>query len=190
VSADKAANTLTIEDGGVGMTKDELVANLGRIAQSGTKKFMEALGAGGGDDVNLIGQFGVGFYSGYLVADKMVVVTKAAAEGGKQWRWESSAGSSFTVAEETAAAGIPGSSGTRITLHLKEDCDEYTDEFKLRDMLKRYSSFITFPIELFAEKTEYNEVRPPKNPCRPFSPRCGGAARRDREAEGDLSTHT
>jgi len=160
VRADKELNTLTIEDRGVGMTKEELVNNLGRIAQSGTKKFMEALegpdGGGGSDDLSLIGQFGVGFYSGYLVADRMTVVSKS-AETGTSFKWESQAGSSFTITPVTdeAGEGIEGSSGTSITLHLKEDCDEYTDEFKLRDMLRRYSSFITFPIELWADKTEY-----------------------------------
>jgi HSP90 family molecular chaperone len=108
--------------------------------------------------VNLIGQFGVGFYSGYLVADKMTVASKSAqAPDSKQYVWESQAGSSFTVKEDTEGTQIEGS-GTRITLHLKEDCDEYTDEFKLRDMLRRYSSFIQFPIELWAEKTEYEQV--------------------------------
>jgi len=158
ISADKVANTLTIEDGGIGMTKDELVNNLGRIAQSGTKKFMEALGSK--DGLNLIGQFGVGFYSGYLVADRMVVVSKSYQESSTQWRWESSAGSSFTVKDDSLFDDHKPieAGGTRITLYLKEDCDEYTDEYKLRDMLKRYSSFITFPIELYAEKTDYEQV--------------------------------
>jgi len=158
VKSDKEKNTLTIEDSGVGMTKTELVNNLGRIAQSGTKKFMEALG-GAQDDVNLIGQFGVGFYSGYLVADRITVVSKSASDE-TQWRWESSAGSSFTVKDDTTFDDhepMLSSSGTRITLHLKEDCDEYVDEFKLRDMLKRYSSFIVFPIELWSEKTDYKQ---------------------------------
>jgi heat shock protein beta len=117
VSSDKDENLLIIEDNGIGMTKEELVNNLGRIAQSGTKKFMEALG-GPNDDVNLIGQFGVGFYSGYLVADSMVVVSKSAQDpDGKQFRWESQAGSSFTITEDSSDP-IEGS-GTRITLRLK-----------------------------------------------------------------------
>uniref|UniRef100_A0A7S2SVX7 Histidine kinase/HSP90-like ATPase domain-containing protein n=1 Tax=Rhizochromulina marina TaxID=1034831 RepID=A0A7S2SVX7_9STRA len=158
IKPDKEANTLTIEDSGIGMTKDELVNNLGRIAQSGTKKFMEALGSGEAD-INLIGQFGVGFYSGYLVADKVSVVSKSSEGDGKQYRWESAAGSSFTVTEDDSDP-IEGA-GTRIVLSLKEECDEYTDEFKLRDMLKRYSSFIQFPIELWAEKTDYESVPDP-----------------------------
>lgn len=166
VRADKEKNTLTIEDSGVGMTKAELVNNLGRIAQSGTKKFMEAL-SGNSDDMNLIGQFGVGFYSGYLVADRITVVSKSASDDA-QWRWESSAGSSFTVKDDTTFddhEAFASSSGTRITLHLKEDCDEYTDEFKLRDMLKRYSSFILFPIELWSEKTDYKQEVDPDAPA-------------------------
>jgi len=158
VTPDKEANTLTIEDEGIGMTKEELINNLGRIAQSGTKKFMEALGQGN-DDVNLIGQFGVGFYSGYLVADKMTVVSKSAqSDDSIQYKWESQAGSSFTIIEDKDGKPFPNGAGTRITLHLKEDCDEYTDKFKMREMLRKYSSFIQFPIKLWAEKTDYKQV--------------------------------
>ncbi len=155
---DRAARTLTIEDSGIGMTKTELVENLGRIAQSGTKKFAEAL-AKGDADLNLIGQFGVGFYSGFLAADRMTVVTKPfQGEDKRQHRWESSAGSSFTVAEDVDGEPIEGGSGTRITLHLKEDCEEYLDTVKLKTLLQRYSEFVQFPIELWTEKTEYDQV--------------------------------
>jgi len=154
---DRAARTLTIEDSGIGMTKTELVENLGRIAQSGTKKFAEAL-AKGDADLNLIGQFGVGFYSGFLAADRMTVVTRPfQGEDKRQYRWESSAGSSFTVSEDADGEPIEGS-GTRIILHLKEDCEEYLDTVKLKTLLQRYSEFVQFPIELFTEKTEYDQV--------------------------------
>jgi molecular chaperone HtpG len=109
-------NTITIEDTGVGMTRDELINNLGRIAQSGTRAFVQALGDGKAD-VNLIGQFGVGFYSAYLIADKVEVVTKSMQEGSKQLRWTSSADSSYTI-EDDESEPIEGS-GTRLILHLK-----------------------------------------------------------------------
>ena len=153
---DRAARTLTIEDSGIGMTKTELVENLGRIAQSGTKKFAEAL-AKGDADLNLIGQFGVGFYSGFLAADRMSVISRPSqGEDRRQYRWESAAGSSFTVVEDDSEP-IEGS-GTRIVLHLKEDCDEYMDPVKLKTLLQRYSEFVQFPIELWTEKTEYEQV--------------------------------
>ena len=155
IRADPDAQTVTIEDSGVGMTKEELINNLGRIAQSGTKKFLEALGEGSAD-VNLIGQFGVGFYSGYLVADKVTVVTKSMVEGSPQLRWESQAGSSFTI--EVDDSEPIEDSGTRITLHLKEDALEYCDATKLQSLLEHYSEFVEFPIKVWKEKTEYKKV--------------------------------
>lgn len=140
--ADKEKNTLTIEDNGVGMTKKELQTNLGRIAQSGTKKFTEALGST--DETNLIGQFGVGFYSAFLVADKVTVVSKAAGE--PQLRWESEKASKYTISPDDSEP-IEGS-GTRLVLSMKEDADKYLDDFTIRDMLKKYSEFISFPIEV------------------------------------------
>jgi len=157
VKADKEAGTLTIEDSGVGMTKDELINNLGKIAQSGTKKFAEALGASAKGETNLIGQFGVGFYSSYLVADKVTVVTRAVGPDAVQYRWESEAGSSYTVAEDTTSEPIEGS-GTRLILKLKEDSLEYLEAGKLTDLLQRYSSFIEFPISVFKSTTEYVQV--------------------------------
>ena len=155
--ADKAANTLTIEDNGVGMTRKELQNNLGRIAQSGTKKFTEALGSGS-DATNLIGQFGVGFYSAFLVADRVSVITKA--EGEPQLRWESESANKYTITPDESEP-IEGS-GTRLVLSLKEDADKYLDDYTMRDMLKKYSEFISFPIELWTEKTEYDTVTDPE----------------------------
>jgi len=160
IRADPDAGTLTIEDSGVGMTKDELINNLGRIAQSGTKKFAEALGAGAKGDVNLIGQFGVGFYSSYLVADKVTVITKAVGDDTTQYRWESEAGSSYTVAEDDSDP-IEGS-GTRLILKLKEDSLEYLEAGKLTTLLERFSSFIEFPISVFKSTTEYVQEPDPE----------------------------
>lgn len=149
-------NVLVIEDSGVGMTKDELVNNLGKIAQSGTKAFLEALGKGTAD-VNLIGQFGVGFYSAYLVADKVEVVTKSMQPNSPQLKWTSNADSSYTIAEDDSGEEIEGS-GTRLILHLKDDAADYLESSKIDDLLKRYSEFIEFPINVWKETTEYKQV--------------------------------
>jgi heat shock protein 90kDa beta len=142
VTGDPNAKTLTIRDRGVGMTKQDLINNLGTVAKSGTAAFMEQMASGG--DLSLIGQFGVGFYSVYLVADKVRVVTKH--NDDKQYVWESMADGAFTVAEDPRGTTL--GRGTEITLFLKEEAQDMAGEGKLRDLIKKYSEFVTFPIYL------------------------------------------
>jgi heat shock protein beta len=154
IDYDADAKTLSITDTGVGMTKDELVKNLGTVAKSGTTAFLEAMGKG--DQMSLIGQFGVGFYSAFLVANKVEVASKSGDKDSTQHIWTSTADARFFVTEDPRGDTL--GRGTRITLHLKDDATEFLEQDRMRGLVKKYSEFIGYPISLYVSKSVTEEV--------------------------------
>lgn len=156
IQMDKEKHTLVIRDGGIGMTKEEMVNNLGKIGSSGTKQFLEKFQQAQGD-ISLIGQFGVGFYSAFLIADRIVVASKS-DDTDVQYVWESSADGEYLVYEDPRGNTL--GRGTEITLYLKEDADEFAEEGRVREIATRYSEFIHFPIFVWAK---YDPSRHPED---------------------------
>ncbi|GFD89791.1 chaperone protein HtpG [Tenacibaculum sp. KUL152] len=153
LSVDKEANTVTITDNGIGMTRDEVIANLGTIAKSGTKDFFSKLSGDSAKDSQLIGQFGVGFYSAFIVADKVTVRTRAAgADASAGVEWISDGEGEFTIAEINKPTR-----GTEITLHLREDEKEYADAWRLRSIVSKYSDHISIPVQMWKEEVPESE---------------------------------
>jgi molecular chaperone HtpG len=152
VELDKDKRTLTVVDNGIGMSRDELVSNLGTIARSGTSEFLQQMTGDQQKDAQLIGQFGVGFYSAFIVADNVVVETRRAAEE-EGTRWESDGQGEFTI-----EAVEKGERGTRVTLHLKEDEAEFAEPFRIESLIRKYSDHIAFPVTLLAGEDEPREV--------------------------------
>lgn len=145
ISTDRQNGTLIIEDTGIGMNKEDLIANLGRIAESGTKKFTANMSAKEKEMSNLIGQFGVGFYSGFLVANKIEVISKG--NKSEQLRWEAKIESldQYSITPDDSAP--IESTGTRIIMHLKDECEQYLDDVHLKSLIEKYSEFVSVPIE-------------------------------------------
>jgi HSP90 family molecular chaperone len=152
IDFDFEGKTISITDTGVGMSKAELIKNLGTVAKSGTTAFLEAMGKG--DSLNLIGQFGVGFYSAFLVANKVVVTSKS--NDDEQHVWTSAADAHFFVTKDPRGDTL--GRGTRVTLHLKEDAIEYVEQDKIKNLVKKYSEFIQYPIKLFVSKEIRKQV--------------------------------
>ena len=153
LSVDKEANTVTITDNGIGMTRDEVIANLGTIAKSGTKDFFSKLSGDSAKDSQLIGQFGVGFYSAFIVADKVTVRTRAAgADASAGVEWISDGEGEFTIAEINKP-----SRGTEITLHLREEEKEYADTWRLRSIVSKYSDHISIPVQMWKDEVPESE---------------------------------
>ncbi|OTQ28391.1 molecular chaperone HtpG [Gilliamella apicola] len=151
----KEAGTLSISDNGIGMTRDEVIENLGTIAKSGTKAFLESIGSDQAKDSQLIGQFGVGFYSAFIVADKVTVRTRAATvKADQSVMWESAGEGEYTISDDNKETR-----GTEITLHLKEDEKEFLDDWRLRSIISKYSDHISLPVEVQSTDEESKEVK-------------------------------
>jgi molecular chaperone HtpG len=147
ISSDKAAKTITISDNGIGMNKSDLIENLGTIARSGTQQFMQQLTGDSKKDLELIGQFGVGFYSAFMVADKITVISCKAGEE-QNWFWQSSGDGTFTIAEHSSNEL---KRGTKITLHLRDSEEDFLDRFRIGFIVSTYSDHVAFPIEFIKE---------------------------------------
>ena len=155
ISTNKEAGTLTIADNGIGMTRDEVIENLGTIAKSGTKAFLESIGSDQAKDSQLIGQFGVGFYSAFIVADNVTVTTRAAtAKADEAVMWQSAGEGEYTISDTNKETR-----GTEIVLHLKDDEKEFLDDWRLRSIISKYSDHISLPVEVQATDEESKEVK-------------------------------
>lgn len=154
IGVDKDARTITVRDNGIGMSRDEVVDNIGTIARSGTREFFDSLSGDSEKDAHLIGQFGVGFYSSFLVADKVTLTTRRAGVGAEHGvRWESKGDGEYTLETVEQPAR-----GTEIVLHLREEADEFLDEFRLRSIIHKYADHIPFPIRMLGQPTQAVEV--------------------------------
>lgn len=162
IDCDESARTVTIRDNGVGMSRDEVIANIGTIAKSGTKQFLDSMTGDEKSDSQLIGQFGVGFYSAFVVADRVTLTTRRAGEAeDSAVRWESDGSGTFTLEDVSSAPR-----GTEVILHLREDESEFASQYRLRNIIKKYSDHITFPVRMleqqFAEPEEGEEKKDPE----------------------------
>src|ERR1700760_3428239 len=149
---DEENKTLTIADTGIGMNEEDLVSHLGTIARSGTKNFLSQLSGDARKDSNLIGQFGVGFYSAFMVADKVEVVSRKAGDD-KAWRWISDGKTGYDI--EPAERSV---AGTTVLLHFNEEGEQYANSWRLKEIVKKYSNHIAFPIFLTYDKSEWDEA--------------------------------
>jgi molecular chaperone HtpG len=165
ITFDEKESTLTVQDSGIGMTDEDLTNNLGTIARSGTKAFMEQLTAEASKDSALIGQFGVGFYSAFMAAKKIDVYTRKAAGDGKIWHWSSDGTNSYEIEEVAADSAAakkygfdkPELSGSAIEMHLNDDSKEFASRWKIEELIKKYSDHIAFPIYLHYEQKKYDD---------------------------------
>ena len=159
LSADDKARTVTLRDTGIGMTRDEVIENIGTIARSGTKRFLEAMSGDQRQDANMIGQFGVGFYSAFIVADKIVLTTRKAGEDGPATRWSSDGQGEYTLETVEDFEGR----GTEVVLHLREDEDEFVQSYRLRSLINKYSDHIAFPVKLWEPPVESEDEEEKKD---------------------------
>ncbi len=165
IQFDEKEGTLTVQDSGIGMTDEDLTNNLGTIARSGTKAFMEKLTSEAAKDSALIGQFGVGFYSAFMAANKIDVYTRKAAADGKIWHWSSDGTNSYDIEEVAADSAVAKkygfdkseTTGSAIEMHLNDDSKEFASRWKIEELIKRYSDHIAFPIYLHYEQKKYDD---------------------------------